>query len=61
VAIFGPTKDDETSQWMNEKSTIVKKDLDCQPCMKRTCPLQHHNCMKLITAVEVLDAVTGLN
>jgi heptosyltransferase-2 len=61
VAIFGPTKDDETSQWMNDKSIIVKKNLECQPCMKRTCPLQHHECMKLITAVEVLDAVKGLN
>ena len=57
VAIFGPTKDDETSQWMNEKSIIVKKNLDCQPCMKRTCPLQHHNCMNLIKAVDVLSAV----
>ncbi len=61
VAIFGPTKDDETSQWMNNKSIIVKKNLDCQPCMKRMCPLQHHECMKLITAVEVLDAVKGLD
>ncbi len=61
VAIFGPTKDDETSQWMNEKSTIVKKNLDCQPCMKRTCPLQHHNCMSLIKAENVLDAVKTLN
>ncbi len=61
VAIFGPTKDEETSQWMNDKSIIVKKNLDCQPCMKRTCPLQHHNCMKLIAAVEVLDAVKGLD
>ena len=61
VAIFGPTKDKETSQWMNDKSIIVKKNLDCQPCMKRTCPLQHHNCMKLIAAVEVLDAVKGLD
>jgi len=61
VAIFGPTKDDETSQWMNDKSIIVKKNLECQPCMKRTCPLKHHNCMKLITAVEVLDAVEGLD
>jgi len=60
VAIFGPTKDDETSQWMNEKSTIVKKNLECQPCMKRTCPLQHHNCMKLITAVDVLGVVNSL-
>jgi len=57
VAIFGPTKDDETSQWMNEKSIIVKKGLDCQPCMKRTCPLQHHNCMNLIKATDVLKVV----
>jgi len=57
VAIFGPTKDDETSQWMNEKSLIVKKNLDCQPCMKRTCPLQHHNCMKLIKVEDVLKAI----
>ena len=61
VAIFGPTKDDETSQWMNDKSVIVKKSLECQPCMKRTCPLQHHNCMNLIKAVDVLSAVKTFN
>ena len=61
VAIFGPTKDKETSQWMNHKNTIVKKGLDCQPCMKRNCPLKHNNCMKLITAEEVLNAVKSLN
>ena len=61
VAIFGPTKDDETSQWMNDKSVIVKKHLDCQPCMKRACPLEHHNCMRFIKAIDVLDAVKRLN
>ncbi len=61
VAIFGPTKDKETSQWMNGKSAIVKKNLDCQPCMKRTCPLRHHDCMRLIGAGEVLTAVKQLN
>ena len=61
VAIFGPTKDNETSQWMNEKSMIVKKNLDCQPCMKRTCPLKHHNCMKMVVASDVLRAVKTLN
>jgi len=60
VAIFGPTEDKETSQWMNQKSIVVKKDLDCQPCMKRTCPLSHHNCMKLIKAVDVLNAVDSI-
>ena len=61
VALFGPTRDDETSQWMNPKSIIVKKNLDCQPCMKRACPLKHHDCMNLIKAADVLKAVQSLN
>jgi len=61
VAIFGPTNDEETSQWMNNKSIIAKKDLDCQPCMQRTCPLKHHNCMNYIKAIDVLNAVKSLD
>ena len=61
VAIFGPTKDKETSQWMNTKNAIVKKNLDCQPCMQRTCPLKHHNCMRFVNEEEVLDAVKQFN
>jgi len=60
VAIFGPTRDKETSQWMNEKNFIVKKNLECQPCMKRTCPLGHHHCMSLIEPNDVLNAVREL-
>jgi heptosyltransferase-2 len=57
VAIFGPTKHTETSQWMNKKSTIVRHDMECSPCMKRECPLKHHECMTSITALEVIEAV----
>ncbi|WP_151900764.1 lipopolysaccharide heptosyltransferase II [Sulfurimonas hydrogeniphila] len=57
VAIFGPTRYKETSQWKNEKSIIVRHELDCSPCMKRECPLKHHDCMKGITASEVIEAV----
>ena len=57
IAIFGPTNDNETSQWMNQKSIIVKKDLACQPCIKRKCPLIHHDCMKTIKTDDVLNAV----
>jgi heptosyltransferase II len=56
IAIFGPTDDKESSQWMNNKSLIVKKNLSCQPCMKRTCPLNHHNCMELIEVGDILNA-----
>ena len=54
VAIFGPTKHLETSQWKNRKSVIVRHDMECAPCMKRECPLGHHECMKLIEAEEVI-------
>ena len=60
VAIFGPTRHLETSQWMNEKSVIVRHDMKCAPCMKRECPLGHHECMKSIEAEEVIEAVKKL-
>ena len=58
IALFGPTNPSETSQWKNPRSVIIKKNLECQPCMKRTCPLKHHNCMKLIEAREVIDSIS---
>ena len=60
ISIFGPTNDKETSQWMNSKSIVLKKELDCQPCLKRSCPLNHHNCMKKIKVKDVLKAVHSL-
>ena len=61
IALFGPTNPSETSQWKNTHSVIIKKSLDCQPCMKRSCPLKHHDCMNLIKAENVLEAVQSLN
>jgi heptosyltransferase-2 len=60
VAIFGPTKWLETSQWMNPHSRIVRHDLECAPCMKRQCPLKHHACMREITPQEVIEAAREL-
>jgi len=60
VAIFGPTRHLETSQWMNEKSVIVRHAMECAPCMKRECPLGHHECMKSISASEVIEAAEEL-
>ena len=58
ISIFGPTRHNETNQWKNEHEMLLRKDVECSPCMKRICPLQNedknHACMKNITAVDVL-------
>ncbi len=61
VAIFGPTKYKETSQWKNTKSILIRKEMECSPCMKRECPLGHHECMKNITATEVIAEIKNLS
>ena len=55
------TRHEETSQWMNKNSHLVKKNLSCQPCMKRKCPLGHNNCMKMIETKEIFDLVDSIN
>ena len=60
VAIFGPTRHKETSQWMNPKGVIVRHEMECAPCMKRECPLKHHECMRSITSHEVIEAAAAL-
>lgn len=57
VAIFGPTKDRETHQWHNPREAIVRKPIECAPCMQRECPLGHHLCMKSIHAADVLARI----
>lgn len=61
VAIIGPTEYKQTYPWMNKKGKIVRHDLECSPCVKRECPLKHHDCMRGITSLEVIEAVKELN
>jgi heptosyltransferase-2 len=59
LALFGPTKDDETSPW-SDNVIIIKQDkekLNCQPCMQRTCSQKHHKCMQNITAKQIIKSL----
>ena len=60
VSIFGSTNHTETDQWKNENQKIIRKDMECSPCMKRECSFKHHECMKQITADDVLKGVESL-
>ncbi len=59
VTIFGPTDPRWTTNNYTEER-LVMVNLDCQPCMKRTCPLDHHHCMTYITTDMVLDKANEL-
>jgi len=60
VAVFGATNPDRTRPWANSKTRIVRHELACAPCGKRTCPLKHHECMKRIESREVIDTALSL-
>ncbi|HLY11863.1 MAG TPA: lipopolysaccharide heptosyltransferase II [Planctomycetota bacterium] len=55
VAIFGPT-DWIVTPPFGKTHTIVRHEIECSPCLKRTCPLGHHECMKRIEVDQVLKA-----
>jgi heptosyltransferase II len=56
VTLFGPTSPVATPTY-HEQEAILSLGLDCQPCMKRVCPLVHHRCMKELTVDRVYSAV----
>src|SRR5262249_37193953 len=43
VVIFGPTEHRSTRP-MSATATIVRRDVECSPCMLKTCPIDHR-CM----------------
>jgi len=60
VAVFGSTSPQHTFPWGNPCARLVRHELPCAPCAKRTCPLQHHACMRDVTAREVVTAALAL-
>jgi heptosyltransferase-2 len=56
VTLFGPTST-ELTRTFSRYETCITLGLDCQPCMKRICPLGHHRCMRDLSVERVLAAV----
>ncbi|WP_082884264.1 lipopolysaccharide heptosyltransferase II [Piscirickettsia salmonis] len=59
VAIYGSTDPGFTPP-LGKKVRVLEKELDCRPCFKRECPLEHHHCMDSIKPDEVLHALDQL-
>lgn len=58
VAIYGATPG-YLAPPLSEDAEILEVELDCRPCMQRTCPLVHLNCLKMISVDEVEAALGG--
>ncbi len=59
VALFGPTH----TLWGNsgfENAIDLSIEVDCGPCMQRTCPLGHHKCMTGLEPAAAITAATSL-
>jgi heptosyltransferase-2 len=58
VTLFGPTHIAWTETY-HPRAVHLQKQVECGPCQKRTCPLDHR-CMKWLTPDEVFRAAEGL-
>ncbi|MGO9371277.1 MAG: glycosyltransferase family 9 protein [Syntrophobacteraceae bacterium] len=58
VALFGPT-DHSTTSPLSSRFSLVRKETECAPCLKRQCPTDHR-CMADISVNDVLHAVETL-
>jgi len=56
IAVIGPTNPVDTAP-MGEGHILINKHVECAPCLKRECPLGHHQCMTSVEVQDVQEAV----
>ncbi|MCB9368108.1 MAG: glycosyltransferase family 9 protein [Calditrichaeota bacterium] len=60
VALFGPTVEEFGFFPFRGRSIVLQQQLACRPCSAfgaDKCPLHHHNCMRLTTPDNVMQAL----
>lgn len=56
IALYG-SSDPSFTPPLHPQAKILRLGLDCSPCFKRVCPLQHQNCLNHLMPEKVLQAL----
>lgn len=59
VGLYGSTRPERTSP-LGPKTRVLYHQIDCSPCMARTCRFGHYDCLRRIAADEVAAALAAL-
>lgn len=61
VAVFGSTNPATTFPMARPgRFALVRHEVECSPCLERSCPLGHHRCMDLVEVGDVVDAARSI-
>ncbi len=59
VVIYG-SSDHHFTPPLSDDAHIMALDLPCRPCFKRTCPLLHLQCLRLITPEHIFEKIKAM-
>jgi heptosyltransferase-2 len=59
VTLFGSTNPQRTGP-RGPRSRIIYRQIDCAPCLQRTCRFGHYQCLTQIAPEEVVEALVAL-
>ena len=56
IALFGSSDPQQTPP-LTPRATVLRLDLPCSPCLQRTCPQNHLECLQALSPAQVLAAL----
>jgi heptosyltransferase-2 len=60
VTVMGPNFPELTASSLERTEVVRLEDLECAPCLERTCPLEHHRCMRALQPERAIAAAERL-